>query len=518
MDRNTFLAVFLSAVFLIVWWTFFQPKQAKKPVETAKVSQQVHAEQKIAAKTTVEKKQKSSSYKHSIVAEREVTVETEKYKVVFTNRGAAVKKWFIKEKSGTLTNLVLSEDTYPLTNFPGSNYRVSKPSPNKVVFSHVSSQGWEIVKTYDLSDSYLHDLSIEVRKTKAISSFPELNLGWGPGLGTDTKELKENTSLTRVIGCSLAEPTKLEKFKETRQPASAYKWYGIGNRYFLAAFVPEDNTQFKDLEVYRDSKKHPYGMLLTAKLNPEIRKHTIKAKLYVGPKEYFGLKSLNLGLKQAVDFGFFGFLGKIVLYALNYLYNITHNFGWAIILLTIGMQIIVAPLTIKSFKATAAMKHLQPKMKALQDQYKGDPKRLNAEMLNLYKTQKVNPLGGCLPMLLQLPIFWALFTTLRGAYELRGAPWILWVKDLSAPDALFMVGNIGFNVLPLIMGAGMFLQQRLMSVSSDPTQQKMMYLMPVIFTFMFWGFPSGLVLYWLTNSILTMTEQYFILKRSSSPR
>lgn len=171
------------------------------------------------------------------------------------------------------------------------------------------------------------------------------------------------------------------------------------------------------------------------------------------------------------------------------------------------------PLTIKSFKASAAMKRLQPHIKSLQEKFKSDPKRLNVEMLNLYKTQKINPLGGCLPMLLQLPIFWALFTTLRNAYELRGASWILWVKDLSAPDTLLHLGTIPLNVLPLVMGVGMFLQQKMMSVSSDPTQQSMMYMMPVIFTFMFWGFPSGLVLYWLTNSILTMIEQYYIMRR-----
>jgi YidC/Oxa1 family membrane protein insertase len=191
----------------------------------------------------------------------------------------------------------------------------------------------------------------------------------------------------------------------------------------------------------------------------------------------------------------------------------TGNYGWAIIILTVLLQIIVLPLTVKSFKASAAMKQLQPLVKELQDKYKSDPKRLNVEMLNLYKVHKVNPLGGCLPMLLQLPIFWALFTTLRNAYELRGAHWILWVKDLSAPDTLISFAGIPLNVLPLIMGVGMFFQQQMMTVSTDPAQQKLMYLMPVLFTFMFWNFPSGLVIYWLTNSILTMIEQYVIIQR-----
>jgi len=137
--------------------------------------------------------------------------------------------------------------------------------------------------------------------------------------------------------------------------------------------------------------------------------------------------------------------------------------------------------------------------------------RLQVEMMNLYRTQKVNPLGGCLPLLLQLPIFWALFTTLRNAYELRFAEWIFWVKDLSASDSLMHFGGFNLNLLPLIMGIGMFFQQKMTSATSDPMQRKMMYIMPVVFTLMFWGFPSGLVIYWLTNSVVSMIVQYFVL-------
>ena len=235
--------------------------------------------------------------------------------------------------------------------------------------------------------------------------------------------------------------------------------------------------------------------------------------MYLGPKGMQHLKDLNLNLEESIDFGFFGFLGKIALSVLLFFHKMTGNYGWAVIILTLIIQLLVLPLTLKSFKASAAMKLLQPQIKALQQKFKSDPRRMNVEMMNLYKTQKVNPLGGCLPMLLQLPIFWALFTTLRNAYELRNAPWIMWVTDLSAPDTLMHVAGFPLNILPLIMGVGMFFQQQMMSVSTDPAQAKLMYMMPIIFTFMFWGFPSGLVLYWLTNSIVSMIEQYVILKR-----
>ena len=291
-----------------------------------------------------------------------------------------------------------------------------------------------------------------------------------------------------------------------------YHWAAVDNRYFLAALIPLNNSDFANLSITKVDKKHPPEMSLAAAIPGSAQTQDVSLLFYLGPKGHEHLKALKLNLEETVDFGYFGFLGKLALGALNYFYKITGNYGWAIIILTVLLQIIVMPLTIKSFKASAAMKQLQPLVKELQDKYKADPKRLNVEMLNLYKVHKVNPLGGCLPMLLQLPIFWALFATLRNAFELRGAHWIFWIKDLSAPDTLVSISGFSLNILPLIMGIGMFFQQQMMSVSTDPAQQKMMYMMPVLFTFMFWNFPSGLVIYWLTNSILTMIEQYVIMK------
>ncbi|MBD3271461.1 MAG: membrane protein insertase YidC, partial [Elusimicrobia bacterium] len=196
--------------------------------------------------------------------------------------------------------------------------------------------------------------------------------------------------------------------------------------------------------------------------------------------------------------------------ALNTLYffkGITGNYGWSIILLTMCLQVILFPLTMKSFKASMAMKKLQPHIKQIQAKYKEDPKRLNVEMMNLYKSTGTNPFGGCLPMLFQIPIFWALFTTLRNAFELRGAPFIFWIKDLSVHDP--------FYVLPILMGIAMLVQQRLVSVSADPQQARMMMFMPIIFTFFFLKFPAGLVLYWFTNSILTMIGQLLIMKKEA---
>jgi YidC/Oxa1 family membrane protein insertase len=226
-------------------------------------------------------------------------------------------------------------------------------------------------------------------------------------------------------------------------------------------------------------------------------------ELYVGPKGYVHLKALGCHLEESVNFGIFGFLGKAVLRALFYFQHITGNYGWSIIIITTCLQIILFPLTIKSYRASAAMKQLQPQIKALQAKYKADPKRLNVEMMNLYKTSGTNPFGGCLPMVLQIPIFWALFTTLRNAFELRGAPFMFWIKDLSMHDPYY--------VLPILMGIGMLVQQKMTAAPADPAQAKMMMLMPIVFTVLFLHFPSGLVLYWFTNSLLTMAGQGMIM-------
>jgi YidC/Oxa1 family membrane protein insertase len=504
MEKNTLWAVVLSTLFLLLWWTFFQsPAPKNMPAQAAPQK----TEQALASTPQALTQEIGTPQSE----EKEVVVDAKNYKAVFTTRGAAIKHWYLKEKNGTLTDLVLGNET-PLATFPGSLYTVNQ-NGLQVTFTNVSPQGWQIVKTYALSDNYLHNLSITITKTKPTAVQPAVQMDWGPGIGTDLKEQKDNATVTRALGFTLAKPNELKKFKPGDYTVKDLQWVAIDNRYFLAALIPQANSTFDTVSVYRENKKQPYGLILAAAKPQDTPSQSYALQFYLGPKVHSHLQALKLNLEETVDFGVFGFLGKIALNVLLFFYGITKNYGWSIIILTIIIQIIVLPLTLKSFKASTAMKTLQPHIKALQAKYKEDPKRLNMEMLNLYKTQKVNPLGGCLPMLLQLPIFWALFTTLRNAFELRGAPWILWVKDLSAPDTLFHIGTIPVNILPLIMGVGMFLQQKMMTVSTDPTQKQMMYLMPVIFTFMFWGFPSGLVIYWLTNSIVSIFEQYVVMRR-----
>ncbi|MBN1621112.1 MAG: membrane protein insertase YidC [Endomicrobiales bacterium] len=505
MERNTILAVLFSTIFLIIWWTYFTPKPPKRSAELAESNVVAKSDDLSLQKTPkTEQVSSKSKKKDEIVPEKEIIAESNKYKAVFTTRGAAIKHWFLKEKNDNTVDLVLDE-TAQLSTFDDLNYKIIKESPEEIAFEASHPQGYKISKTYFLSQKYLHRLAITIKKEKQnLSSLP-VSLTLGPGLGADDKEKAENLKLVGAIGLLVKKQNSLEKFKHGDYSASDYKWVAMQNRYFLAALIPENPEDFGSISVQKENKKTPPVLTLSGSQPENSDEQIYLLNVYFGPKAYYLLKGLPFNLDKAVDFGWVSALSKIALKTLSFFYKLTGNYGWAIVMMTICLQVLVFPLTIKSFKAQAAMKQLQPLIKELQQKYKDDPKRLNVEMLNLYKTQKVNPLGGCLPMLLQLPIFWALFSTLRNAYELRGAPWIFWIKDLSHQDPYF--------ILPILMGLGMLFQQKLVSVSADPAQARMMYLMPIIFTVLFLKFPAGLVLYWLTNSLLSMTEQYFILHR-----
>jgi len=522
MQRNTILFIVSSALTIFVWYYFFAPEQAVRPQQHQTVAEQSAQTQNanvLAAATANETNISAApnQKEDSVIKEETINVETGIYKATFSNRGAAVINWSIKEKNGNWIDLVLPQAAPMMSNFPGSNYKIVSKSNEKIVFEHISAQGWKIVKTYTLSpNSYMHNVSISLSRIRGEAPLPQVELEWGPGLGTDAKEQHENISVTRALAFTAVKPGKIKNLKKESVQAQFYRWAAVDNRYFLAAFIPEKSMDFDQIIPAKLDKKHPYSVTITANAPKESESKDYSINFYLGPKGYTYLKTYNLGLEKAVDFGFFGFLGKIAFSALSFLHNLTGNYGWAIIILTLIIQVLILPLSLKSYKSMAAMKRVQPMIKEIQDKFKENPQRLQAEMMNLYKSQKVNPLGGCLPMLLQLPIFWAFFTMLRNAYELRNEAWILWVKDLSAADQFMSLGAFNLNLLPLIMGLGMFFQQKMTMVAADPTQKKMMYIMPIVFTFMFWTFPSGLVLYWLTNSVCSMITQYVIMKKQKN--
>jgi len=229
----------------------------------------------------------------------------------------------------------------------------------------------------------------------------------------------------------------------------------------------------------------------------------IKFSGYVGAKEYATLHSINPVLTNVIEYGWFTFAAKPLFSLLMWLHGIFGNWGWAIIGLTAIIRLVLYPLTYKGMVSMQKMKDLAPKMKELKEKYKGDPQRLNAATMDMYKKHGANPLGGCLPMLLQIPVFFAIYRVLLNAVELQGAPWILWINDLSRMDTYY--------VMPILMGASMFLQQRMTPNNfTDPMQEKIMKYLPVIFTFFFITFPSGLVLYWFINNLFSIAQQFIV--------
>jgi YidC/Oxa1 family membrane protein insertase len=286
-------------------------------------------------------------------------------------------------------------------------------------------------------------------------------------------------------------------------------WTAIEGKYFVAALIPT-----MPLGEATAARADTAGISAAVTLQPGRREELV---LYAGPKEYKALTALHAGLEQTIDFGWFmfgsltlvRFIAKPLFLLLQFLHEYTHNYGIAIILLTALIKLCFVPLTHKSYTSMRAMQALQPKMAELQKKYKDDKERFNKELFQLYKTHKVNPLGGCLPMVLQIPVFVAFYNILYSTIELRHAPFFWWIHDLSYKDPYY--------VLPLIMGATMFIQQKIQPSAMDPKQARMMLFMPVIFTFMFLQFPSGLVLYWLVNNLLTILQQYVTMKRRPPP-
>ena len=271
------------------------------------------------------------------------------------------------------------------------------------------------------------------------------------------------------------------------------------------------------------------GLIEAQYLNPvsDIRpgtQQTYQYSLFFGPRSMKILGEVGHDLSKALNFGFFDIIAKPCVWLMNKLYAVIPNYGIAIIILTILIKLILWPLGSKSYKSMSEMKKIQPLMKEIREKYKSDKKKMNEEVMSLYRTYKINPLGGCLPMVVQLPVFFALYRMLYQAIELRHAPFFLWIDDLSAPDRLgrlpidhipFMEPPYGIPVLTIIMGATMLLQQKMSPPMGDPTQAKMMMFMPLIFTVIFINFSSGLVLYWLVNNILSISQQYYIQKKYS---
>jgi YidC/Oxa1 family membrane protein insertase len=421
--------------------------------------------------------------------ERLVTLENDVLRIVMTTRGARIKALFLKKYAApwrTDPNLVWrwdylwgSSKASTLTPTRGAN----EPLMNLVETSEVGL--WPA-------------LEISTDGQQAL-------LRWGPGLYTDLETNGSYASpLTFINGERWLDAPSAGQASLER--SGHVQWTAVQNKYYALAMIPRTSTGWS--AIHQGSSALEYAVALRWPLNGAST--AVHFTVYTGPKELRQLTALDANGKSLAElvhynYGWVRVLRPDVwlLRPLQWLYGVTHNYGIAIIIITVIIKLIFYPLTVKSFKSMQAMQHLQPQMKRLQDMYKNDRQKLNEEMMKLYREQKVNPLGGCLPMIVQIPVFIALYQVLYTSIELRHAGFIWWIRDLSAPD----------HPMAIVMGASMVIQQWMTPMTGDPRQAKMMLFMPVIFTFMFLNFPVGLVIYWLVNNLLTIAQQYVMLRQ-----
>jgi YidC/Oxa1 family membrane protein insertase len=312
------------------------------------------------------------------------------------------------------------------------------------------------------------------------------------------------------LGAALREPEKnYAKYdfgdiaEETVKTSVTGGWITMVQHYFISAWVPPVNEK----NTYSLKKMKDQDMYLMSFVGEPIivgagQSGSYEAIFYVGPKDQEELSNLAEYLDLTVDYGFLWMVGKPIFFAMKAIHGVIGNWGWSIILLTLLIKLILFPLSAASLKSMAKMRNLQPEMARLKELYGDDRQKMSQETMSLYKKEKVNPAGGCFPMLLQMPVFLSLYWVLLESVEIRHAPWILWIQDLSAKDPYF--------ILPLVMGASMFLMQKMQPMPTDPMQAKIMQFMPIGFTFLFMTFPSGLVLYWTVNNLLSMAQQWYV--------
>ncbi|UCV28536.1 membrane protein insertase YidC [Ferribacterium limneticum] len=359
--------------------------------------------------------------------------------------------------------------------------------------SYLIDVAWEVANGSDKAiapHAYFQlqrDDAAPAGETAMVSTFT------GPAVFTDAEKYQ------KIDFSSIAD--NKAKFTKTADNG----WLAMVQHYFVSAWVPADKTQREFyMRKVEGSNVFQAGVIVPiAEIAPGAKGET-SVGLYAGPQLQSALKQVASGLDLVVDYGWLTVVAAPIFWALEAIHKLVGNWGWAIVVLTIIIKAIFFPLSAASYRSMAKMKVLTPRLTQLKERFGDDKQRMNQEMMKLYQTEKVNPLGGCLPILVQIPVFIALYWVLLGAVEMRGAPWILWIKDLASADPYY--------ILPVIMMVSMFVQTKLNPTPPDPIQAKVMMMMPLIFGFMFFWFPAGLVLYWVVNNVLSIAQQWQITR------
>ena len=298
----------------------------------------------------------------------------------------------------------------------------------------------------------------------------------------------------------------IEKAKNAPPVRTSDGWIAMVQHYFVTAFLPTAKGQHELFTRKIDNNLYAVGSIMSMGSVAPGTSTSISGKLFVGPQESAALEQFATDFDLVKDYGWLTIIAKPIFWLMEQIQKVLNNWGWTIIVLTIIIKLAFFPLSAASYRSMAKMKLVTPKMTAIRERHKGDPQKMNAAMMELYKTEKINPLGGCLPVVVQIPVFIALYWVLLASVEMRHAPWLGWVQDLSAPDPWY--------ILPVVMAASMFVQTKLNPTPPDPIQAKIMMIMPIAFSVMFFFFPAGLVLYWVVNNLLSIGQQWVITRQS----
>jgi YidC/Oxa1 family membrane protein insertase len=546
------LAVALSFLVFFVWQYFFVDDQAVQKQKQTKPD--IVSEQKADSTTsTVRKldqpvvtplpaaKPQTPSMDHM---PRIITVDAPLYKVQISDAGAAFTSFELKNfreyahADSSLKQLVPSQiingtalvslKNNSIEGLPTAVFSIDQEEDvltinqqkRELIFTWHSPEDFVIEKTFTFyPNSYLIDLAVVIKNASSRLIQDEVLVALNSIY--DSKSGRYSFQGPAALINDKLEQVKVKKLEDQNLFSGKIRWVSVQDRYFMQALIPESEIDANMLVFFKHDE-----LLNTNYVQPQSviqpgTQHLFKYHLFLGPKKTQILRALGFDLVKNVNFGMFDFIAKPCLWLMNQIYAVIPNYGVAIILLTLLTKIILWPLGNKSYKSMNQMKKLQPLMADIREKYKNDKKKMNEELMNLYRTYKINPMGGCLPMVAQIPIFFALYRMLYEAIELRHAPFFGWIQDLSAPDRLFnfdfsipfMDPPYGIPVLTIIMGATMFFQQKMSPPPGDPTQAKMMMFLPIVFTFIFINFSAGLVLYWLVNNVLSISQQYYISQK-----
>jgi YidC/Oxa1 family membrane protein insertase len=530
MEKRLILAMVLSFLVIVLYQVLFMknkplPETPAQPPAKVQIEEPAKAEPEV--KQAKEAGVPAEAPKVDSIearAEENIVVETSLYRAVWSNRGASLRSWALKRhlnevkeeldlvspraaETGKYPFFLKTQDAALDQVANGSLYQASSlrlelrdGERGELRFDYSDGNTVRIEKTLVFyGGGYDFDIQIGVWKDGRPV---EPQVIWGPGIGepviTVGRQQFGGGSGVAVMAANKVYRISERKYKPETSAFNFAVWAAYEDNYMTALFLTQAQRGTALFE--REAGTEERADFLLEVSSPE--------KAYIGPKEFTSLRDFGYGAQKVINFGFFGSIAEILLIGIRFIHQYIPNWGFSIIIMTIIIKIIFFPLTYSSTKSMAKMQELQPKIKALRAKYKkakqdiGQRRQMNEEMMKLYKEHGINPAGGCLPMLVQIPVFWGFFRLLVVAIEFRHSPFILWISDLSVKDPYY--------VTPILMGATQFISQKMTPTSADPAQARMMLIMPVIMTIFFMNFQSGLVLYWLTNNVLQIGQQYIM--------